>query len=112
MNSFKLILLIFIFYCQGLSGQIYFQRTYGFSTINKGSSIVSGFDGGYLIAGTTSINNSDFYIIKLLDDGSIQWQKTYGGLGIDQAFSIAIWATFPFYQKNQNIFQERWFAYP
>ena len=40
-------------------------------------------DGGYILAGTTTINSSytrgDWRILKLADTGRIRWQKTYGG---------------------------------
>ena len=38
-------------------------------------------DGGYIASGSTSIEygNSDAWVLKLAEDGSIQWQKVYGG---------------------------------
>ena len=47
-------------------------------------------DGGYIIAGqfwTPGGNQYDFWVLKLKKDGSIDWQKTYGGRDWDIAFA-------------------------
>ena len=47
-------------------------------------------DGGYIIAGqfwTSGGNQYDFWVLKLKKDGSIDWQKTYGGGNWDIAFA-------------------------
>jgi uncharacterized delta-60 repeat protein len=48
-------------------------------------------DGGYIVAGVTysfGSGGSDFWIMKLNSNGEVDWQKTYGGSGYDEAFSI------------------------
>jgi len=48
-------------------------------------------DGGYIVAGmTTSFNTGggDAWVLKLRPDGTVEWQKTYGGSDADWAFSI------------------------
>jgi len=46
-------------------------------------------DGGYIIAGFTFSGPSpDIEIIKINNIGAIQWQKTYGGSGIDYANAV------------------------
>ena len=54
-------------------------------------------DGGYVIAGYTFANdgdvsgnhgNTDCWIVKLNAAGTIQWQKTLGGSGYDEAYAI------------------------
>lgn len=54
-------------------------------------------DGGYIIAGYTKSNDgdvtqvkgaSDYWIIKLRANGTVQWQRTYGGSQMDVASSI------------------------
>lgn len=66
-------------------GQFNFQRTYGLSDINEAKVVRPAVDGGFVIAGTTSINNTDIYILKINDDGTLNWQNTLGSLGIDHA---------------------------
>jgi hypothetical protein len=48
-------------------------------------------DGGYIVAGYTSplaSGNNDLLLVKLNNNGSIAWQKTYGGTGSDYAYTV------------------------
>jgi predicted secreted protein len=48
-------------------------------------------DGGYALAGYTNsfgAGNSDLWLIKVNATGDMQWSKTYGGAGQDQAFQV------------------------
>ena len=48
-------------------------------------------DGGYIVAGQTKsfgAGNEDFWVLKLNSDGSVAWQKTYGGSADDFAYPI------------------------
>ncbi len=47
-------------------------------------------DGGYVIAGHTTVSGhgNDILLIKLDEDGAIVWQKTFGGTGDDRPRSI------------------------
>jgi uncharacterized delta-60 repeat protein len=63
-------------------GSIAWQKTYGGTSDEIANSIVQTTDGGYILTGwTTSFGagKSDFWVLKLNSDGSITWQKTYGG---------------------------------
>lgn len=82
------------------SGNISWQRTYGGSGQELLRDIKQTSDGGYIVAGHSNSNISgdktqnsqglhDFWILKLDNSGTIQWQKTYGGSADDAAFSIA-----------------------
>lgn len=45
-------------------------------------------DGGYVLAGFTGSSGAgleDLWVVKLRADGSIEWQKTFGGTGDDRA---------------------------
>lgn len=68
----------------------HFTATYGGSDDDKAYSIQLTRDGGYIMAGTTRSfsSNSDAWILKLAPDGSVEWQKTYGGAGSDGATYI------------------------
>ena len=62
-------------------GEIEWQKTYGGSHEEEAYSIQQTVDGGYIVAGFTSgfgAGVSDYWILKLNFDGSIEWQKTYG----------------------------------
>jgi len=74
-----------------VSGNIQWQRTYGGSEDDEASSIQQTSDGGYIVAGYTSSSGAgkkDVWIVKLDKDGSVEWQRTYGGSEDDEAFSI------------------------
>lgn len=50
-------------------------------------------DGGYIAAGSTEspgfgAGMGDFWVLKLDDDGDIQWQNAYGGSNRDGPASI------------------------
>ncbi|MCD6105318.1 MAG: fibronectin type III domain-containing protein, partial [Thermosipho sp. (in: Bacteria)] len=81
------------------SGNIKWQRIFGGSNIDLAKSIKQTKDGGYIVVGwTTSIDKdieqshglSDFWIIKLDENGEIVWQKVLGGSGQDMAESVAL----------------------
>jgi hypothetical protein len=47
-------------------------------------------DGGYILAGYSGSNgaDNDALLIKTDEDGNEQWNKTFGGLGDDYAYSV------------------------
>ena len=71
-------------------GTVAWQKTYGGSGENLPWSIQQTSDGGYIVAGFTSfgVGGGDIWVLKLNADGSVAWQKTYGGLSYDVAYSI------------------------
>lgn len=71
-------------------GTILWQKTYGGSNDEQAQSIQQTSDGGYIFAGqsyTTAVGY-DYWLVKLNDDGSIAWQRTYGGSNMDWAKSV------------------------
>jgi len=71
--------------------EIQWNKTYGGANWDEGRSIIQTNDGGYIVAGgTSSFGNGGFdvYILKLDSNGNIQWNKTYGGIEGDIAYSI------------------------
>lgn len=74
------------------TGQTSWQRTYGGILNDLAYSIIQTQDGGYAIAGATesliSAGMFDMIVLKLDADGNIQWQKTYGTIGDEWAYSI------------------------
>ena len=71
-------------------GFITFERTYGGSDWDDGSSVQQTSDGGYIIAGYTKSFGAggDVYLIKTDANGNLLWQKTYGGSGYDDGTSV------------------------
>lgn len=72
-------------------GSMTWQRTYDSGKPEWATSIRSTSDGGYILAGSTDFSlspESDFWILKLNSDGTIVWQKTYGGTAADFAQDI------------------------
>jgi uncharacterized delta-60 repeat protein len=66
-------------------------KAYGGSNFDIGYAIQQTTDGGYIVAGSTNSSGAgqdDFWVFKLNSTGSIIWQKTYGGAGEDDAYSI------------------------
>jgi len=80
-------------------GAIQWQNTYGGNSSDVAHDIQQTSDGGYIFAGATDSNDGDvtsnhggrdFWVVKLNSTGVIQWQKTLGSTGIDEAYSIEI----------------------
>lgn len=62
--------------------QTIFQKAYGGSAMDEGKSVCTTFDGGYVIAGTTTSFGSggrDILVIKTDASGDTSWTKTFGG---------------------------------
>jgi arginine repressor len=77
------------------SGNMIWQKTFGGADSEHAYNIQQTADGGYIVAGETwSADGNDFHriinywIIKLDINGNIIWQKTLGGSGYDEAYSI------------------------
>jgi hypothetical protein len=82
------------------TGSLVWQKVYGGAADDVAHCIIKTSDGGFIVAGTTSSTDGDAagggyhggsgdaWIIKLNADGSIKWQKCYGGSLSDGANSI------------------------
>jgi uncharacterized delta-60 repeat protein len=72
-------------------GTVAWQKTYGGGDVDLAHSIQQTSDGGYIVGGWThsfGAGNYDAWVLKLNADGTVAWQKTYGGAIDDQAYSI------------------------
>src|SRR3990167_5906487 len=72
-------------------GTVEWQKTYGGDSSDWANSIQQTSDGGYIVAGRTwsfGVGEEDVWVLKLWPDGTVEWQKTYGGGGSDEANSI------------------------
>jgi hypothetical protein len=72
--------------------EIVWQKTYGGLGDERPYHIQQTNDNGYVISGSSNSNDSDvsgnhgdndFWILKITEDGTIQWQKSLGGTGDD-----------------------------
>lgn len=79
------------------SGNIQWKKTFGGSIVEHANSIQQTTDNGYIIAGYSNSANGDitgnhgsedFWIVKLDQSGTLQWQKSLGGSDKDSAYSI------------------------
>ncbi len=80
-------------------GTIEWQKSLGGSGDDRAYSIQQTIDGGYIVAGYTNSNDGDvsgnhgafdFWVVKLSNIGTIEWQKSIGGSGWDRAESIQL----------------------
>jgi PKD repeat protein len=72
-------------------GTVAWQKTYGGVGLDGASSIVLTLDGGYVMAGsTTSFGQGkyDVWLMKINADGTVAWEKTYGGSEDEQALHL------------------------
>src|SRR4030067_414816 len=74
-----------------LASANYWARTYGGTDIDQANSVYQTSDGGYIVAGCTyscGAGSGDVWVLKFNTDGSLAWQKTYGGINKECAYSI------------------------
>jgi len=80
-------------------GAVQWKKAYGGPGGDIARSIQQTPDGGYIFVGSTDFQNggvtpnfagSDYWVVKLSPLGNIEWQKAFGGNGIDDATSIQL----------------------
>jgi len=93
------------------NGNKLWSKTYGGSNDDAATNITKTSDGGYLLSGysrsvdgdvTTNAGFQDYWLIKIDSSGNIQWEKSFGFAGTDQAFKI-------FEMSNGNYFATGYF---
>jgi hypothetical protein len=79
------------------NGKILWQKSYGGSADDFAFSVIQTTDGGYAINGysfsndgdvTSGHGDADFWVVKLNDQGNLQWQKALGGTDREKGMSI------------------------
>jgi hypothetical protein len=102
MRTKFLLPLLFLFQFSAFSQPvIQWQKCYGGTNHDNTYCIEQTKDSGYIVAGATYSNNGDvtgnhdttgthpdYWIIKINGGGALQWQKSLGGTGDDEAYSI------------------------
>ncbi len=72
-------------------GSLSWARTFGGTGVDDAHSIIQTQDGGFVVAGYTrnfGAGNSDFLVLKLASNGSLSWARTFGGTGVEEAYSF------------------------
>lgn len=73
------------------SGTIQWTRTIIGTGYDMANSVFQTIDGSYILSGYTNsygAGGNDIFIVKLNNSGVLQWSKTVGGTGDDQAISV------------------------
>ncbi|MFK7832449.1 MAG: hypothetical protein AB8B52_04160 [Winogradskyella sp.] len=77
--------------------ELQWQKTFGGSADERGSSMIQTQDGGYAILGssfstdgdvTNNAGLQDYWLVKLDVSGNISWQKSFGYQGADNGISV------------------------
>jgi hypothetical protein len=78
-------------------GNLEWQKTLGGSGVDEARSMELTSDGGIILAGSSNsldgdvsdnLGGLDFWVVKLTDEGLLEWQKSLGGSSDDVALSI------------------------
>jgi len=89
-NFLSCVALLFVTQIYAQSPVIEWQRALGGSAVEVAQSVNSTSDGGYIVAGYSASNDgdvsgnhgdTDYWIVKLDNDGNLQWQRSLGGSG-------------------------------
>ncbi len=72
-------------------GAIQWQHTFGGDKYDGGYSVQQTSDGGFILVGSTwsfGAGKYDVWLIKTDGEGTIQWQRTFGGSEVDDGSSV------------------------
>jgi outer membrane protein assembly factor BamB/pimeloyl-ACP methyl ester carboxylesterase len=75
------------------TGNMQWNKTFGGNGTDYGLSIVQTNDGGYAVAGSTTtfgVGSADVWLVKFSSSGVMEWNRTYGGTGYDEAYALRI----------------------
>ncbi|HQP29766.1 MAG TPA: hypothetical protein PLB81_00445 [Deltaproteobacteria bacterium] len=76
----------------GPGGDILWEKAYGGTLPDAANCVRTTADGGCIVAGETwsyGAGKTDFWVLKLSQDGSVQWSRTVGGAGFERAQSVS-----------------------
>ncbi|NNJ87904.1 MAG: hypothetical protein HKP53_00755 [Eudoraea sp.] len=79
-------------------GELEWRKYFGGTNNDRAHAVVTAHDQGYIMAGfsesddfdiSESRGSYDFWVVKIGDEGELEWEHSYGGTGIDIAQDIA-----------------------
>ncbi len=73
------------------SGNVVWERAFGWVGDDSIWSLCAAADGGYVFTGSTTsfgVGNGDMWCVRLDDAGNVVWAKTYGGPGTDTGYDV------------------------
>ena len=80
------------------TGNLIWEKSFGGTAIDEARAITKSNDGNYIIVGDTRSTNldvsnnkgaADVWLIKISPEGTLIWEKTFGGTSFDVAHSIS-----------------------
>ncbi len=81
------------------NGEFQWFRYYGGTQNDVVTDVIQDKEGSYVMVGYSESTNFDitdnkgsydFWVVKILENGILDWKHNYGGSGIDQAFGISL----------------------
>src|SRR5436190_23624472 len=93
MKKITLLLLMYVCVFIKVFAQGTFQKAYGGSQSETGTSIQNTLDGNYIISGYTNTFTAplrDAYLVKTDTAGTIVWSKTYGGSNDEVCYYVGL----------------------
>jgi len=73
------------------AGNMQWQKTFGAENrATVGYCVRQTYDGGYIVGGSSSYVHPEYnaYLVKTDSQGNMQWEKTFGGPGLDMCWSV------------------------
>ena len=73
------------------NGDLIWQENFGGLKLEVGSSVVECLDGGFLMVGYTNsfgAGDKDIYVLKTFSNGTLNWEKHYGGINDEFGHSV------------------------
>lgn len=72
-------------------GRVLWQKRLGGSEYEAATDIQQTYDGGYIVVGykgSYTYENLNFWVLKFDENGNVVWQKEFGDIGSDTAYSV------------------------
>ncbi len=75
------------------NGVLMWESTFDITDVERGNSVLQTEDGGYIISGYTELagtSNADALLIKVDQDGELEWSNSYGGSEDENAWDLLL----------------------
>ncbi|WP_148206273.1 NHL repeat-containing protein [Thermococcus gammatolerans] len=75
------------------NGNVKWQKTYGGSSDDDAYSVAIAPNGDIIVVGRTwsfGAGEDDVWVLRLDENGNVEWQKTYGGSDEEEAYAVAV----------------------